>query len=310
MRPDLEETDFQQARRRALWNELLTFLRRRPNRLLSWAEVEEKLGVQGFMERGMHQVPVEQIVGSVGRSRDFDRTFMPANDALATRWRSIDRAYYQGGSLPPVELYQVGEVYFCLDGHHRVSVARQKGLEFITAHVIEVQTRVPVGDRLDARELELKEEHARFLERTDLDKLEPDQQVEVTIKGGYGRLMEQIERYGQAMSLERGETLSVDVAAFEWYDRVYMPLVEIIRRHALLEDFPAFAEGDLYLWIVEHQQYLQAACGPDVDVEQVALHYGHRRARNFVERVTAAVREWIAGPSCEWVMGPSQEAPG
>jgi hypothetical protein len=37
--------------------------------------------------------------------------------------------------LPPVELIQVGDVYFVRDGHHRISVARMMGQDSIDAEV-------------------------------------------------------------------------------------------------------------------------------------------------------------------------------
>jgi len=61
-------------------------------------------------------------VGSVNRYVDFDHAFLPLNDRIASRWQNIDRAFYEDISLPPIVLYKVGEVYFVVDGHHRVSV--------------------------------------------------------------------------------------------------------------------------------------------------------------------------------------------
>jgi hypothetical protein len=87
---------------------------------------------------------VEQIAGSLNRYHEFDRAFLPKEDQLASRWQKVDRAFYQDVHLPPVVLYKVGEVYFVVDGHHRVSVAREQGQEFIEAEVRECATRVNI----------------------------------------------------------------------------------------------------------------------------------------------------------------------
>jgi hypothetical protein len=289
--------DFAQARTKAFWRQLLSFVTGRPNHLLSWDEVHDAVGVTESHHRGTQSVPVAQIVGSVGRYQDFDRAFLPAKDTLEWRWRSIARAHYQAVSLPPVELYKAGDAYFCVDGHHRVSVARQRGLKFIEAHVIEVATRVPVSDHLDADELEIVGEYARFLDLTRLDKLRPDQRIEFTIGGGYERLLEHIALHQYSMGNagaagQKQAVLDVEVIC-DWYDRVYLPLVRLIREQDILADFPRRTEADLYLWIVDHQDYLRGLCGPGVILERVAEHFAERHTGNLLKRAISTLRERV-----------------
>lgn len=293
--------EFSRARTKAFWHEMLSFVSRRPNRLLSWDEVYDTLGVTGSHYRGMQNVPVDQIVGSVGRYQDFDSAFLPAKDALEQRWRSVARAHFQAVSLPPVELYKAGDAYFCVDGHHRVSVARQRGVKFIEAHVVEVETRVPVSDHLNAAELEIKGEYVRFLDLTALDKLRPDQHIEFTEAGGYDRLLEHIRLHRYTVSQERKTLVSEQEATCDWYDHVYRPIVHTIRTHEILADFPHRTEADLYLWIVDHQHYLQEQCGPGVILERVAEHFTERHSGHPLRRAANAVREWMGDAECEWV---------
>lgn len=130
------EKSYASARRKAGLRALLSALTGRPNRLLRWDEVQDKLRIGGRIDRGVQSVPLNKIVGSVNRYRDFDRAFLPTQDVTAERWMNISRAYYAEEALPPVTLYKVGEVYFVVDGNHRVSVARQQGKAFIDAEVI------------------------------------------------------------------------------------------------------------------------------------------------------------------------------
>jgi len=302
----LAQSDYSDARRRAFWNEVLAFVNRRPNRLLSWDEVRDKLGVRGQIYRGMQAVPVNKIIGSVGRYRDFDRAFMPVQGETANRWRSIARAHYDDVSLPPIKLYKVGEVYFVLDGNHRVSVAREQGREFIDAEVIEADTRVPVEADLDADDLEIKGEYARFLERTRLDELRPDQRIEFTIGGGYERLLEHIAVHRYFMGLEQDRPISEDEAVCDWYDNLYMPLVQIIREKGILTDFPGRTEADLYLWIMDHQHYLREQCGPALSTEEAAEHFAEHYTTRRLKRMWRAVRTLLARVSGK--TAESQEA--
>src|SRR5215204_5622998 len=161
------DRDFSRARRNALLRRIGAYLRRDPgsNQLLSFDEVKGALGAVSQVYLGLREVPVSKIVGSVGRHRDFDRAFLPSKPDLGTRWRRIDEIMNRAEELPPVSLYKIGDAYFVQDGNHRVSVARQQGVEMIDAEIIELRSRVPVDSALTARDLLHKLEHRHLLER-------------------------------------------------------------------------------------------------------------------------------------------------
>jgi hypothetical protein len=143
---DIEEqvdADFTRARRRAFVRRMRAHLRGGATRagLRSFEEVRKAKGAYNGVRLGTRTVPVEKIVGSVGRHEDFDPDFLPAKASLEARWKRIDRAYHRGEEMPPVVLHKLGEEYFVEDGNHRVSVARFQGVEWIDAVVM--YSRVP-----------------------------------------------------------------------------------------------------------------------------------------------------------------------
>ena len=95
--------------------------------------------------RGTRVVDVDQIVGSVGRWRDFDRSFLPTRASIGEKWKRIDQAFHNGEDLPPVELYKLEETYFVVDGHHRVSVARYHDGSKVEAAVAEFRPKLPAA---------------------------------------------------------------------------------------------------------------------------------------------------------------------
>ena len=266
------QADFARARSRAFLNDIFGFLSGRPKRLLSYDQVKEKLRIGGPIYRGVRTVEIARIVGSVNRYADFDRAFLPTHNRIANRWQNIDRAFYEDVGLPPVVLYKVGDVYFVVDGHHRVSVARQQGQEFIEAEVRECHVKVPVGPDLRPEDLEILGERVEFLERTGLDRLRPDAAVDVTIPDGYSRILEHIAVHRYFMGLDQQRDISDDEAVAHWYDTVYLPIVSVIRERNILREFPGKTEGDLYIWVLDHQHYLYDQGGhlspPDVAAEQ------------------------------------------
>lgn len=142
------DTDFTRARRRARLRAVVAHIKREhtSNRLLSFDEVRrERLVANTRLHRGTRVVKVDEIVGSVGRWRDFDRSFLPARASVGNKWKRIDRAFHRGEDFPPVELYEVGEAYFVVDGHHRISVARYHEVPTLEAIVAEFHPKLPAA---------------------------------------------------------------------------------------------------------------------------------------------------------------------
>ena len=144
MMEDQVRDDFERARQKAAIHDLLAAVNRRPNDLVPFHEIRKRLSPEGESYRGLQTVPIDQIVGSMDRFEDFDRTFLPRKKNTRGRWTNVDRAFYHDVRLPPIQLYKVGDIYFVKDGNHRVSVARERGVEFIDAEVIEGHVRVPL----------------------------------------------------------------------------------------------------------------------------------------------------------------------
>ena len=244
--------------------------------LLSYDDIKEKLRIGGPIYRGVKTVSVDQIAGSLNRYHEFDRVFLPASDALSQRWQRVNRAFYQEISLPPVVLYKVGQVYFVVDGHHRVSVAREQGQLEIEAEVRECSTRVNITPDIKPEDLEVLESKVHFLERTSLDRLRPDSNIKLTIPDGFDRMLEHIAVHRYFMGLDLKRDISDEEAIVDWYDYVYTPIINMIHDTDILKDFPGKTEGDLYLWVLDHQHYL-------AEEEGAPLQSPEEAARIFLE---------------------------
>jgi hypothetical protein len=286
------DADYSAARAKALFNSLRARLARRPNRLLSYDDIKGKLHLGGSVYGGIRSVPVKSIVGSVDRYRDFDRAFLPAQAFTSDRWKAINRAFYRDEALPPIKLYQVGEAYFVLDGHHRVSVARQHGVEFIDAEVIKVQSRVPLTPDVDAHDLEILGEYDAFLRRTQLDKLRPEQNIRFTIAGGYERLLEHIAVHRYFMGIDEQRDVDEAEAVTHWYDSVYLAVVEVIREQNTLADFPHRTESDLYLWLIDHLHYVRESQG-EVNSAEAVQEFAEEFSERPVQKILRGVAQAI-----------------
>ena len=272
---------FNRARRRALWQGVLGLLKGqqaiRAN-LLSFDAVRDKLKIRGQHYAGLQTIPLDKIVGSVGRYQDFDRAFLPAQEHIRNRWRAVYQAA-QGKGVPPIEVYQIGDAYFVRDGHHRVSVLKELGAIDIEAYVTEFETPVPVpADTVEA-DLDLKGEYAAFLFETGLDRLRPEQQIEFTVPGQYRKLEEHIAVHRYFVSERENREVPDDEAVARWYDEVYCPLVGIIREAEILEQFPGRTEADLYVWLIEHHYFLSEETGYEVPLEEAAADFSAEFSR-------------------------------
>jgi hypothetical protein len=254
-------------------------------------------------------VPIDRIVGSVGRYQDFTRAFLPRGEHLRRRWENIEHLVATGKSLPPVELYKVGEVFFVRDGNHRVSVARHRGLASIEAQVWEYDAPVPLQPDSDIDELLCSAAREAFLERTRMKHQCPDLHIELTQPDGYNELLNEIERFQEILSRVDEREVSHDEAVTLWCEIRYVPIVEIIRRRAILQDFPGRTEADLYLWLCRNRRELEKGYQQHVMMEDAAgdlsMRFGENlpgagQVRKAARRATSAMAKWMAAARRAW----------
>lgn len=285
----IANTDYENALRKGFWRTVLSWFTLKDNSLLPFDEVRKYLPLTGQHDVGLRQIPLDKIVGSVGRYQDFDRAFLPRQTHTKGRWISVDKAHLQDIALPPIEVYKIGEVYFVKDGNHRVSVARQRGQAFIDAYVTEIQTPVQLEPDFDHDDLIRKKEQAEFLLKTGLINLRPEAQIELTVPG-YSRLLEHIETHRWFMGEQYQRPIQWEEAVTSWYDEVYLPLVRVIREQHILEHFPNRTEGDLYLWIIEHLWYLREEYKADISADEAAQHFAEEYSERMFDRIINILR--------------------
>lgn len=229
--------------------------------LISYEEVASRLRARQQIEMGTQMVPLEKIVGSVGRYKDFTRTFLPRAGVNQDRWLRVDSVVNSMEGMPPVDLFKIGDVYFVQDGNHRVSAAHANGIDAVEAYVTEVVSDVDLKpeDFSDGRWL-LKAERVDFLRATGLDEIRPNHNIHLTVTGRYPFMLQHIQahHYLRNQDLARAglPELSWPEAVASWYDHVYMPVVNALHDYDLLHNFPGRTEADLYLWIAHHRERL------------------------------------------------------
>jgi len=264
--------DFDRLRERAILQDLLAALTRAPLDLLSYEEIRRKLHIWEVGERGLKDIPIANIVGSVGRYRDFTRTFLPRRASSRHRWVRIMTLAEGLFGWPPIEVFQVGDVYFVKDGNHRVSVAKAMGMKTIEAYVTECQARVPLTADMTATDLIIQADYADFLEYTHLDRLRPAHSIKFTAPGRYQDLLAHIAAHQYYLDQRSAAPVAWEEAVTSWYDQVYVPLIRLIREQGLLAQFPHRTESDLVAWLIRHQWELRRACaGAEVD-DNLAIH--------------------------------------
>lgn len=287
--------DFQRALRRGFLRKLVARITGQENELLPYSEVRSQLPFQGQHDLGQQTIPIDKIVGSVGRYRDFDRAYLPTQTATAQRWIGISKARYKDIDLPPIEAYKIGEVYFVKDGNHRVSVARERQQVFIDAYVTEIDIPVTLTADMGLSDvLELKD-YAHFLQQTGLRSLQPDADLQLSNAELYGRLHEHINAHRWYISQERGYEVPYPEAVASWYNTVYQPLADVLQNQGLPQAFPNLTLTDLYLLISEYQWLRRAAdekAGSVEDADQALRQiYNQKEVRRVLN--TVKQRSWI-----------------
>jgi hypothetical protein len=264
--PDSDaQTDFSRARRRHVAADLARWLRREPddvNQILPFDEVVAALGRRGERRLGLETLDLDSIAGTVDRTREFDRSFRPTSRAGKQRWQRIAKAMRRGESMPPIDVYRIGDLHFVRDGHHRVSVARAMGLEVIEAYVTEILTEVGAGRDVQLGDLALKSHERLFFERVPLP---PALRARISLKVGswYAGMAEGVEAWGFRLMQTREEFMTREQVARQWFEMEYEPVVAMLREHDLIGDQ---TEAEAYVRITSLRYLLLRTHDWDADV--------------------------------------------
>lgn len=260
--------------------------------LLPFDLIRAELRHQNPLYRGIQQINIDKIVGSVGRANEFTRTFLPLNDSLKERWVGVESLAMRTG-WPPVDAYQVGDVFFVKDGNHRVAVARQMQSPTVEAAVWQFPDEIEIqaGDSLDDILIQLGA--ARFETQTHLLERYPTHELRFTTPGNYNELLAQIEELRRKLAIIDGEEKQFEGVVPDWYELIYLPTVQIIRESTLLQDFPGRTESDLFVWLSHHRDELGQQYGEFKNLSDLAQMLAERYREGRIQRVARQARRLL-----------------
>lgn len=284
---NVSNQEFESARFRSLLTSLRYFLVGRNNELLSFEKIKKGFEIYKQKYLGIQTIPIDVIVGSFDRYKDFDRYFLPKKAHLQQRWAKIHNLIARDILLPPVKLYKIGEIYFVIDGNHRVSVSKKLGVKYIDAEVIEFITDISITPNMEPKEIFILAEREKFLNVTGLKQNRPEIKIRITVPGQYDFLLSQIDKL--LVQLNENKKADEKLTTFKetsliWYDHIYLSAIEIIKNYGILEKFPNRTKTDLYVWINEHKRYLSLKYGREVVIKFAAKDFLLRYSKNPFRR--------------------------
>ena len=251
-----QPSTFGKARRREAYTRFARIVKRSgPRELLPLEEVKDRLRIFEQSYGGVRPIPVDRIVGSAGRTSDFNHQWLPVRSETRDRWRRVEGAFPEG-SFPPIVVYQLDEAYFVVDGHHRVAIAKQRGIDYIDAEITVLRSRYKFPPGTDIGMIIMREQERIFMEESGLDRARPEAHIGFSRPTGYVELLELVEVHGYHLMRETNAVVTPEEAAGDWYDRLYLPTVQEIREQALERAFPRSTDGDLFLLVYQRRRAL------------------------------------------------------
>ncbi len=289
---DMADMDFSKARLHEAFSTIASFMSPRRRRLLALDEVRSILKIRGEEYRGVLAVPVDMIIGSEGRYRDFARGFLPRHGYLRDRWVRVDSAHYHDVILPPVRLYELGGAYFVRDGNHRVSVARMQGVIDIDAEVVSLSSAIKIDKDMGMDEIRkalIDYEKKEFYAQTLFGQVTEDPDLDFTTPGAYDQVVEHILVHKYYMNQGSDREMDFINATDSWYRSVYAPIADTIRRERLADRFPGRTASDLYLYIVKHWDELKKRYGIHYTASDAARDFAMKYGTTFTKSMTTLI---------------------
>lgn len=290
------ESDFARARNKALFNEIQHLLTPEEAAMISLKAVRKVIKTQSETYIGMKVIPINKIVGSEGRYRDFDNQFFPKRSIIKERWEHVDEAVIKDIVLPPIKVYELGGLYFVRDGNHRVSVAKSKGVEFIDAEVVSLQTEIKLSP---ARTLNgmmkqiISYEKRNFYFETNFGDITDYWVLDFSTAGQYDVIYNHILTHKYFINQNQTEEIPMEDAILSWFNNVYLPVVTTIQKYKIMKYFRKNTISDLYVWIITFYDELKKKFGDGLPLEQIVYDIKREKKFSLLSRVRNFIKKYI-----------------
>ena len=282
------DEDFNKAHSKALFNEIQHFLNPEEATLISFSEVKSLLKPKDEIYVGLKTIPIDKIVGSEGRYKDFDNRFFPKSGFLRERWKHVDAAQYESIILPPIKVYELGGLYFVRDGNHRVSVAKARGIEFIDAEIVSLQSEIKLKPAYTLKSM-IKEiisyEKRVFYTETNFGDITDFWTLDFTSTGQYDIIYNHILTHKGYIEKKRGSEMSTADALMSWFQDVYLPIIKAIDDRRVMRYFRQHTKSDLYVWIMRYWEELREKFGDDVRLDDAVRSFTRSKRVHFAARI-------------------------
>ncbi|MBN1823820.1 MAG: hypothetical protein JW803_05825 [Endomicrobiales bacterium] len=272
--------------------------------LIDFETIEKHLDHAHQKYRGIEAIPIDKIVGSLDRYHDFTEGFLPKQEKTSAKYESVKQAVVAGKNLPPIKVYQIFDSYFVIDGHHRVTVAKNEmSAAAIDAEVIEIHFDIELSpnkkysvDTEQAKEFLVRLEEDAFEKKTFLKNSILVYPLKVTDLTSYGKLYEEILDFRKNYQFGEVSKKGIIYASYLWYETRLLPAVNIILQEKLLEHFPNRTYTDLYVWITQHKYFLSQKAGHDVgfDLSKKDFLQKYRKVK-FLDLIPQIVQDIVGG---------------
>jgi nucleotide-binding universal stress UspA family protein len=295
--------DFDKARNKALWQTVMGHLTGQNIDLIQYDEVRKRLAKTINKPTELREIPIKDIVGTLSRGTDFSRTFLPRFEFDKNRWVRVMVANQNDRGFPPIDVYQIGSVYFVIDGHHRVSVLKSVGAKFVTANVRVINPNVPINSDDSLEEIILKTERQSFLDLTKLETTVPEADILFSQPESYQQLYEHISVHRYLMGVDLNRPIPFDEALKHWYECLYLPVIRVFRSMKIMKAFPDKTEADLFLWFENNQAKLKEEYGDHLRLSSLVWRFDEqfgRNSRNFLRKLKRTIALLFSSNMSDW----------
>ncbi len=290
------ESDFARARNKALFNEIQHLLTPEEAAMISLKAVRNLIKTQSETYIGMKVIPINKIVGSEGRYKDFDNQFFPKRSIIRERWEHVDEAVIKDIVLPPIKVYELGGLYFVRDGNHRVSVAKAKGVEFIDAEVVSLQTEIKLSP---ARTLDgmmkqiIAYEKRNFYFETNFGDITDYWVLDFSTAGQYDVIYNHILTHKYFINQNQKDEIPIEDAILSWFNNVYLPVVTTIQKYKIMKYFKKNTVSDLYVWIIKYYDELKKKFGDGLPLDQIVYDIKKEKKFSIISRIRNFIKRYI-----------------
>jgi hypothetical protein len=109
--------------------------------------------------------------------------------------------------------------------------------------------------------------------------------IDFSSPGQYDVLYQHILIHKYYLNQNKTEEIPMHKAVQSWYEQLYLPIIDSIKKQKLLRSFRNRTLSDMYVWLIRYWDELKQQFGETISIEEAANDFSKIYKKSAIKRI-------------------------